>query len=200
MKTILMTAVAAATLIATPAFAQTASSTINLNGNVTNKCGAGNHIGGSGIAAGFTSGDINVADFTNTNGQFGAAMTYTNRSFGQSLWCNYNAKVSMTVTPFVNTSTNTTSDTGSFATSFDVRIVTDAGVYMNLGENLEIVTNGADVTKDGYPGGAFETGTGRFGGADVIQILPKPRQSGGGYLRPVAGTYKSTITFTVAAS
>lgn len=195
MKTILMAAAALATLTAAPAFAQS-SSTINLNGNVANACGVGNHISGGGLAAGFTAGDITV-DLADTNGQFDGD-SFTNRSFG-NLWCNYAAPVKMEVSAL---STNATvGDTGSFTNSFDVRITTDAGVYFGAGQDAVLSSiNGVAGVMTGNTPGAFETGTGRFGGADLVEILPSVRTNGGGNRRAVAGAYAGTIKFTVGSN
>lgn len=195
MKTLIMAAAALATLTAAPAFAQS-SSTINLNGNVANACGVGNHISGGGLAAGFTAGDITV-DLADTNGQFDGD-SFTNRSFG-NLWCNYAAPVKMEVSAL---STNATvGDTGSFTNSFDVRITTDAGVYFGAGQDAVLSSiNGVAGVMTGNTPGAFETGTGRFGGADLVEILPSVRTNGGGNRRAVAGAYAGTIKFTVGSN
>lgn len=197
MKTILMTAVAAATLIAAPAFAQS-SSTINLNGNVANKCGVGNHIGGPGTASGFTEGAVTIAELADSNGQINAPITVaTNRSFG-SLWCNYAAPVKLEVGALK--STTAVYDQGSFANTFDVRVTTDAGVYFGQGENYQLSsTNGADGVISNTTLGAFETGSGRFGGLDKIEVLPNARAAGGNY-RPVAGAYTGFVRFTVGSN
>ena len=207
MKTILMTAVAAATLIATPAFAQVEtaplipSSTINLKGKVENKCGVGHHISGhNGVAAGYTTGDVDLTDFTDGNGQFNTAKTFTNRSFG-NLWCNYAAPVKLEVSSL---STNTPAgDTGSYANSFDVRITTNAGVYFgrpSTSPALTLASNGANNGEATHTtNGAFETGSGQYGSIQLLEVLPKARSSGGNF-RPVAGTYTGYVRFTVGSN
>ena len=195
MKTILMAAAALATLTAAPAFAQQ-SSTINLNGNVANACGVGNHISGGGLAAGFTAGDISAIPLADGNGQFNGA-NYTNRSFG-NLWCNYAAPVKLEVSALKTNAA--VGDTGSFTNSFDVRVTTDAGVYFGLGQDYVLSSSGGvSGVMTGNTPGAFETGTGRFGGADLVEILPSTR-SAGGNRRAVAGVYTGAITFTVGSN
>ena len=195
MKTLIMAAAALATLTAAPAFAQTAS-TVNLNGNVANACGVGNAIGGAGVAAGFNAGDITAIPLADANGQFDGE-SYSNRSFG-NLWCNYAAPVKMEVSAL---KTNVAvGDTDSFTNSFDVRITTDAGVYFGQGEDYVLSsTNGASGVLTGTSAGAFETGSGRFGGADLVEILPSTRAAGGNR-RAVAGAYAGTIKFTVGSN
>lgn len=180
----------------TPAFAQS-SNTVNLSGSVAKACGVGNHISGPGTAAGFTAGDITNIPLADSNGQLNSPVVYTNRSFG-NLWCNAPASVSIEVSAM--TTPTTVFDTGSFTNRFDVEVTTDAGVYIGQSQNYVITTlNDGDgiVTASGNNPFAFETGTGRFGGADQIRILPSARSSGGNY-RPVAGDYTGYIRMTAA--
>ena len=180
MKTILMAA-SALSLIAAPAFAQDASSTVNLAGTVAEQCGEGNHI--SGIA------------MTDAEGQFNGYVS-GNRSFG-NMWCNTAANVALTVTPF--STGNSTTDTGSFANSFDVRVTTNTSVYWNNNIPGGVVeTAGSSVMVDGDTGGAFETGLGQYSGM-IVEILPVIG-SGGNPKRPVAGDYTGSITLTASIS
>ena len=204
MKTILMTAVAAATLIAAPAFAQSAASTINLNGTVAKKCGVGYHISGNGdvggVAAGYTTGNIALGDFSDDNGQFNVAKTLTNRSFG-NLWCNYAAPVKLEVSS-LSTDVDVY-DPGSFTNSFDVRITTNAGVYFGKPPSAPALTLASNGANNGEATdttiGAFETGSGQYGGIQLLEVLPKARSSGGNF-RPVAGTYTGYVRFTVGSN
>lgn len=197
MKKLLIAALAtAAFAAATPAFAQ-ASNQVNLSGTVAKACGVGNHISGPGTAAGFTAGDITNIPLADANGQLNAPVVYTNRSFG-NLWCNAPAQVTIEVSALQNPTT--VFDTGSFTNTFDVEITTDAGVYVGQTQDYVISTVGAAghvKTVTGTNPFAFETGTGRFGGADQVRILPSARSSGGNY-RPVAGAYNGYIRMTAA--
>lgn len=201
MRTLILAA-SAMTLLAAPAFAQSsAGNTVNLQSTVAPACGVGNHISGSGTASGWTDysgGTLNVGTLADGNGQFTAPIVHSNISFG-NLWCNNAATVTISVSPL--TTTNSTLDTGSFRNSFDVEITTDAGVYVGQGEDFVLTAQGggATATASGNTGQAFETGTGRYGGAEQIRILPEARAAGGTY-RPVAGTYNGTITMTASTS
>ena len=198
MKKLLIAAMATAAFAATPAFAQS-SNQVNLNATVAKACGVGNHISGPGTAAGFTAGDINGIVLTDGNGQFNTPVVYTNRSFG-NLWCNAPATVSIEVSALRNATT--VSDTGSFNNVFDVEVTTDAGVYVGLGQDAVIssATGAGHVTTvSATVPFAFETGTGRFGGADQIRILPSARSSGGNY-RPIAGDYTGYVKMTATVN
>ena len=199
MKTILMTAVAAATLIATPAFAQTFSE-IELNATVASKCGSGHHISGDGgVAAGYTTGHVNFGELTDNNGQINAPVLIgSNRSFG-NLWCNYAAPVKLEVSALTND--ETVYDHGSFTNVFDIQVVTDAGVYFGQGENytLRSLNGVTGVTTPVNTAGAFETGTGRYGSLATIHVLPKARSAGGNY-RPISGDYTGYVRFTVGSN
>ncbi len=196
MKTILMTAVAAATLIAAPAFAQT-SSTINLNGTVANQCGKDNHSGGYDTHPDYTRGDVNLGIIQLDNGQLlEDTVIAEKRSFG-NMWCNFATTVRLEVSQ-VKTS-NTTTDVTSFANSFDVEVEGPViNAYLNGGA---IRSNGAvnGFQSRALPG-AFETGAGQYSSLSTIKVLRKARPVGTGYLRPVAGTYTGAITLTVGVS
>lgn len=195
MKKILVAASAIGLLASTPAMA--AENTIALSGTVEAQCGVDNHISGDGTAAGFTEGDITGIDLTDANGQFETAKDFENRSFG-NLWCNGPATVTLEVSDF---STDVTVfDGGSFVNRFDIEVTTDAGVYLGQGENYTLSSGGAEsASVSNTTGAAFETGTGRFGGADSIKILPAARSSGGNY-RPVAGDYSGYVRLTATIS
>ena len=79
MKTILMAA-SALSLIAAPAFAQDASSTVNIAGTVAEQCGEGNHISGYDVNNDWAQGDITGIDMDNGVGQF-EGYTSGQRSF-----------------------------------------------------------------------------------------------------------------------
>lgn len=193
MKTILMGA-AALSLIAAPAFAQSASADIQLGGEVAPACGLGNHISGASVNPLWEQGDINGIPMTDAEGQFNGA-SYGNRSVG-NVWCNTAANVSFSVTPFATS--NSTTDTGSFANSFDVRVTTDMGVYWGAGAGAVVQASVAGGTAGGNTGQAFETGLGRYSGMN-IEILPAIG-SGGNNKRPVAGSYSGSVTFTASVS
>lgn len=200
MKKLLIAALATtAFAAATPAFAQ-ASNQVNLSANVANACGVGNHISGPGTAAGFTAGDITNIPLADGNGQFNTAAEYTNRSFG-NLWCNAPATVRIEVSPLVNTTP--VADTGSFTNRFEVEVTTDAAVYTGGTQDTVISSVGGTFASPNYiegnSGAAFETGTGRFGGADSIRILPSARSTGGNY-RPVAGSYSGYVRMVATVS
>jgi len=95
------------------------------------------------------------------------------------------------------TSSATTTDTGSFTNRFDVKVTTDAGVYVGEGTDFVLNTAGTAGTdsKTGNTGGAFETGLQNFGGADSIEILQDATNR-----RAVAGTYSGSVTFTATTS
>ena len=192
MKTLLVAASALGLLASAPAMASDGE--IALNATVVKACGVGNHLSGATAAPGWDQSDINV-DLTNANnGQFSGA-EYTNRAFG-NLWCNGPATVTMAVGALKSASSTT--DTGSFTNSFDIRVTTDAGVYLGAGEDYVISTAGT-------PGGvasatsavsqAFETGLQRFGGADKIEVLKDATNR-----RPVSGTYAGYVRFTATAN
>lgn len=195
MKKILFAASAIGLLASTSAMA--AENQVDLSGTVAAACGVGNHISGPGTAAGFTEGDISGIAIADGNGQFNTPVQFDNRSFG-NLWCNAPATVTLEVTDF---STDVTVyDTGSFTNRFDVEVQTDAGVYIGQGQDYVLSTAGnASASQSGSTAGAFETGTGRFGGADYIKILPAARSSGGNY-RPVAGNYTGYVRLTATTS
>lgn len=197
MKTLLAAVSAIGLLASAPAYAQsTATGEILLNATVTPACGVGNHLSGPGVAAGFTDADITV-NLANANGQF-AGQTFTNRSFG-NVWCNGPANVTMSVGAL--TSASSTTDTTSFANRFDIEVTTDAGVYLGLGQDAVLSTvgeaSGIKSVTFAMPQ-AFETGTGRFGGADSIRVLPSMR--GTDMRRPVAGTYSGYVRFTASTN
>ncbi|MBN8551633.1 MAG: hypothetical protein J0L52_01900 [Caulobacterales bacterium] len=201
MRTLILAA-SALTLLAAPAFAQsTASNSVTLSSTVAPACGVGNHIGGPGTAAGWTqySGPIDIGSLADGNGQFLTAINLTNVSFG-NLWCNAAADVSISVQPL--STTNSTTDTGSFRNSFDVSVQTDAAHYTGRAEDFVITAQGGAAPEviSGTIGRAFETGTGRYGGLDSITVLPEGRGAAGGYYRPVAGAYTSVITITATTS
>jgi len=194
MKKILAAASAIGLLASTPAFAQSsATGEILLGATVTPACGVGNHKSGAASAPGWDQADINVT-LADSNGQF-AGQTFTNRSFG-NVWCNNGATVTLSVGAL--TSTATTGDTGSFTNRFDVRVTTDAGVYVNEAQDYVLSTVGetsGTKSKTGTTGGAFETGLQRFGGADSIEVLADASNR-----RPVAGSYSGFVRFTASTN
>ena len=196
MKAILMGA-AALSLLAAPAFAQSAgaSSTVNINGSVANACGTGNHISGAAVNPAWTQGDITLASMVDAEGQFNGA-SFANRSFG-NMWCNGPATVSLTVLPL--TTSGSAQDGGSFANTFDLRVTTNTSVYWNNNTPGGIVeTNGAAAAASGSVNHAFETGLGQYSGF-TVEILPEIG-SGGNNKRPVAGTYSAAITLSASKS
>lgn len=194
MKKFLFAASAIGLLAASPAFAQS-SNTVSLSGTVAKACGVGNHISGSGTASGWTAGNVSGIVLTDGNGQFNTPVDIANRSFG-NLWCNAPANVSIEVTPFATT--NSTLDTGSFRNSFEVQITTRAVVYTGATDAPTVLSsNNAPTT--GNSGQAFETGTGAYGGASLIRIVPAARSGGGNY-RPVAGDYTGSVKITATVS
>jgi len=197
MKKLLIAALAASTFAATPAFAQ-ATGEIALNANVATQCGTGNHVSGATGDPAWDQSDITV-NLAGTNGQF-AGQTFTNRSFG-NVWCNGPATVTISVGAMQNPTV--VGDTGSFTNRFDVRVVTDAGVYVGGGQNMVLTTVGQAsgvASAQGSVPGAFETGFGRFGGADSIEVLRAMRSDGEGPLRAVSGAYQGYVRFTATAS
>ena len=193
MKTALIAATALS-LLAAPAFAQSASSTVNLGGTVAKLCGTGNHISGASVNPLWEQGDISGIAMTDAEGQFNGYVS-GNRSFG-NMWCNTAANVALTVTPF--STGNSTTDTGSFANSFDVKVTTNTSVYWSNAAGGVVETNGANASVNGNTNGAFETGLGQYSGM-VVEILPVIG-SGGNNKRPVAGTYAGSITLTATAN
>lgn len=194
MKAYLVLAASAIAMAATPAFADTTaggnSSTITLGANVAAACGVGNHRSGA------TSGAGNTTDATYTladsTGQFKTAQTQ-NRSFG-NVWCNGPATVTITASQLSTSATTT--DTSSFTNKFDVEVTGGAMVYAG-GGTLATAGNASASQHADLPG-AFETGLGTFSSVD-IKVLPA-LGSGGMPLRPVAGAYAGTVTFTAAVS
>lgn len=186
---------AAALSLMAPAFAHAASTSadIKLNSTVAPACGVGGHISGASAAPGWDQNDITV-DLANGGVGFGGA-TFANRSLG-NVWCNSVATVSFTVEPLKTSATTT--DTDSFANSFDVKVTTDAAVYWGGHAGDVVQTAGSPVTVTGTSNGAFETGLQRYSGM-TIDVLKAPG-SGGNGKRAVAGTYASTITFTASTN
>ena len=194
MKTALIAATALS-LLAAPAFAQSASSTVNLGGTVAKLCGTGNHISGAAVNPAWAQGDITGIAMTDAEGQFNGYLS-GDRSFG-NMWCNTAANVSLTVTPFAAPGA-APSDSGSFANSFDVKVTTNTSVYWSNAAGGVVQTNGANASVNGNTNGAFETGLGQYSGM-VVEILPVIG-SGGNNKRPVAGTYAGSITLTATAN
>jgi hypothetical protein len=198
MKKLLIAAMAtAAFAAATPAFA--ASNNVNINANVAAACGVGNHISGGGTAAGYTpQGDINLGNFADGNGQFNSAISITNQSLG-NLWCNGPANVTFEVSALRNATT--VLDTGSFTNVFDVEVTSGAATYAGGSATTAYSTAGQPgnvLTLNGSTPAAFETGTGTYGGAQLIRILPHARGAGGNY-RPISGAYQGYIRLTATA-
>ena len=196
MKKLLIAALAASTFAATPAFAQ-ATGEILISANVATQCGTGNHVSGATADPTFDQTDITV-DLAGTNGQF-SGQTFTNRSWG-NVWCNGPAQVTISVGALQNATP--VGDTGSFTNRFDVRVVTDAGVYVGGGQNMVLTTLGQAsgvASATGHVPGAFETGFQRFGGADSIEVLRAMRPDGEGPLRAVSGAYSGYVRFTATA-
>jgi hypothetical protein len=196
MKKLLIAALATSAFVASPAFGQ-ASQTINISANVTKACGVGNHVGGDTPAVGFVTGPVALGNIADGNGQFNTARVVTNVTFG-NVWCNAPANVTIEVSPL--TTSAPAADTSSFTNRLEVEVVTDAAVYTGNPQNTVISSVGGTTATptalSGNSGGAFETGTGRFGGVDSITIKPASRGSAGGNLRPVAGDYSAFVRFT----
>lgn len=197
MKKLFIAASALGLLASTPAFAQ-ASNQVNINANVVAACGVGNHISGGGTAAGYTpKGDINLGNFADGNGQFNSAISITNQSLG-NLWCNGPANVTFEVSALRNAAT--VYDTGSFTNVFDIEVTSGAATYAGGSATTAYSTAGEAgnvKTLSGNVPFAFETGTGTYGGAQLIRVLPHPRGAGGNY-RPIAGAYTGYIRMTAA--
>ena len=192
MKKVLFAVSTIGLMAATPAFAQ--PSEILLSATVTGQCGTGNHLSGSDTNPGWDQSDIVVDLGNGGNGRF-AGQTFTNRSVG-NVWCNSPASVTLTVEAL--TTSNSTTDTNSFANQFDIRFNTDMGVYLGQGTGYVLATNvgGGNTTAStnfAFPQ-AFETGTGRYSGLNSIEVLPSLR--GSDVRRPVAGTYSGAIRLT----
>jgi len=196
MKTLFAAVSAIGLLAASPAYAQSAEGEIALNATVAPACGVGNHLSGASSASGWGQSDLTV-NLANGNGQFNGK-TYNDRSFG-NVWCNTTANVTISVAALTSTNADTTTDTGSFTDRFDVRVVTDAGVYIGAGEDYEISTVGTGgvvtVGTGTQTTGAFETGLKNYGGADVIEILKDPLNR-----RAVAGDYSGYVKFSASVS
>lgn len=192
----LLAAVSAIGLIAsTPALATNGE--IALNATVANACGTGNHISGAAVNAAFPQDDITV-NLADAQGQF-SGVTFTNRSFG-NVWCNAPATVTIEVSALRNTTP--VADLTSFTNRFNIEVITDAGVYVGAGQDAVITTVGSPsgiASLSGIVPQAFETGHGRFGGADSIRVLAAVRPAGGNF-RPIAGTYAGYVKFTATAN
>jgi hypothetical protein len=188
MKTLFAAASAIAMLAATPAFA--AEQEIKLNANVAAACGAGDHKSGAAADPSYDQAPVTVT-LADSKGQF-AGQTFTNRGFG-NLWCNGPATVTMTVSPM--TTKVGVADTSSFVNSFDVQVVTDAGVYFGKGEGWTITTKGSAVVESNTTTGAFETGLRRYGGVNSLTVLADASNR-----RAVAGAYQGYVRFTATAN
>ncbi|WP_144037777.1 hypothetical protein [Sphingopyxis sp. KK2] len=191
MKKILAAVSAIGLLASTPAFAQ-ATGEIKLSATVAKACGVGDHRSGASADPDWDQSDISVA-LANGTGQFNGE-SFTNRSFG-NVWCNAPASVTLSVGAL--TTSTTTADVSSFTSRFDIRVKTDAGVYVNGGEDLVLDTAteaSGVVSRTASTAGAFETGLRRFSGADTIEVLKDPTNR-----RAVAGDYTGYIRFTATA-
>jgi len=183
-KTILMAA-SALSLLAAPAFAQTGSSQIVVNGTVAGMCGAGNQSGG-GTTTGNT--PVNLGSLIDSNGQLSVAATTID--FG-NMWCNKSANLTVSAS-VLQGNQPVGPDSGSFVNALDM-IVTGAVIdtYMGGGQ----ARTGAPKTA--AIGHAFETGTGTYSKATLNVALPAGTS---GNDRPVAGDYTGTVTFTASVS
>jgi hypothetical protein len=211
MKSILTAVSALGLIAAAPAFAQeapSASSTVAIGATVAKACGSGNHISGSGTAAGFTQGDIDLGTLADGNGQFLTAISKPQRSFGNT-WCNTPATVKIEAASLVLTGATRGTpppDKNSFANEFHLEVTTSAGVYVGAGftgtnpssgsANRLVLDTSTDnsgiVFEEGPVNHAFETGTGQYGGFD-LKVLPNANK------RPVAGTYTGYVKITATA-
>lgn len=211
MKRILLAA-SALSLIAAPAFAQTAEGEVVLSGTVDKACGVDNHKSGSVESAGWPTADITgiqIADAT--TGQFVANPAWTQRSIG-NVWCNTTAGIVIEVGSFATGTRGVEpADGSSFTNQFHLLVTTGLGVYTHpsgpytglLGlDPLVLRTDtGGDGTVTG-PGvasisgttnGAFETGLQQYSAFNV-EILDNASK------RPISGSYSGYVRFTATAS
>lgn len=183
-KTILMAA-SALSLLAAPAFAQDGVSTLVINGEVGQMCGAGNQSGG-GTTTGNT--PVELGSLIDADGHLDVAAKTID--FG-NMWCN--APATLTVSASILQGSNPVgTDVNSFVNQLDM-IVTGAVIdtYMGGGQ----ARTGTD--KVATIGQAFETGTGPYSKATLNVALPAGTS---GNDRPVAGDYTGTVTFTASTN
>jgi len=187
---------AAALMIAAPAFADTGNSTdIQITGTVASQCGIG-HQSGTG-----TRGQpevVTIPSLVDANGQVDP-----NNSMVvgfDNIWCNGPTNhITIAVTSLQLQNPPASFDASSFEDYLDINL-TDDGTdhvlsYLGL-SNISSGSGGATTTVTSAIG-AFETGTQDYSQAKLNYSVPSPHNSGD---RPLAGTYKGTVTITVAAS
>lgn len=188
MKKILMTAAAVA-MLAAPAFAQDASSTVTVGGSVAPACGNGNQSGG-GIEAPTT--NVALGEMADSNGFLSVAEQTIN--FGNT-WCNAAATVDLDVSQLTNSATNT--DPSSFVGALDMvltKLGNGKGILVYVGDPAEVRSGDEVVTASP---GAFETGTNDYASALLNVTLP---EGTAGNDRPLAGTWSGSIVFTASAN
>ncbi|MGA0600522.1 hypothetical protein ACO2Q3_07435 [Caulobacter sp. KR2-114] len=184
-------AAATATLIAAaaPAFADGATTTVALGGNVPGLCGTGHQSGNGLRAAG--SDTVALGDLVDANGFLSVA----DRDIEfDNLWCNTPSTLQMTVTSL--STQGAVSDPTSFVNHLDVIVGNDGNAkllqtYFGGATSVSSATNGGILTY-ALPG-AFETGTGQYSKASLHITLP---QGTVGNDRPIAGDYSGLVTLT----
>ncbi len=185
----LMLGVAALSMLAVPALAQTQA--VAVNATVGAACGLDNQSGGG--TGGYTP-TATINSMIDGNGFLNTSASAT-IGFG-NVWCNGASSLGLTATPFVTTTTNT--DPSSFVSAVDM--IVDGGTTPNRSVLLYFGDLGTKQARTGSPlsftnPGAFETGNGDFQTARVRLALPATTS---GQDRPLAGLYNGTVTLTVS--
>jgi hypothetical protein len=195
MKFAFLAAGAAALVTAAPAFADTASTNVQVTGTVGSQCGVGNQSGG-GTRVTDSSGVVPLGNLVGPTGQLSIPQTVIGFD---NLWCNSASSLTMTVTAL---KTNVTvSDTSSFTNHLDMIVSHDSSddvlIYFGNPSSVSTGAGGADGTLTSTLPTAFETGTGTYSRALLNVTLPAGTQ---GNDRPVAGSYTGTVTITATPS
>lgn len=194
MKVTFLAAGAAALILASPAFADTANSTdVQVSGTVTAQCGIGHQSGGGTRSI---PEDVTLSDVVDANGQLDTT-TSTPIAF-DNVWCNGASNtLTMDVTSLKLQSPPATWDSSSFVAAVDMNVGSD-GTHKILPTYFGISNlQSADAT-DGIKTvtiGAFETGTLTYSEALLTLKMPSDAHSAG--VRPLAGSYAGSVTVTV---
>lgn len=204
MKKILLAA-SALSLLAAPAFAQTANASVTLNGNIGEACGV--------TGALLTNNTFPVNMPIDSNGRLALAPTFgdnpiatAQQLFGNGeIWCNASARITVTGTPMLHTSLPLQNNharpaAGEFTGIVDLNLRIDA-------------TNGFKIGNVQFPAGRLNTGAGLDvgGGGNVSGVAHVDSAGafagqmegtmflyGGEPRRLLAGDYRSQWTITVA--
>jgi hypothetical protein len=176
----------------TPAFAAGTASTVVVNGTVAKQCGVGNQSGGGTRAI---ASPVNLGSLVTTDGQL-ASSTKTPIAF-DNVWCNAPANITMDVSPLKLTSPPPAFDASSFTAALDLNLTSDgthAVLPTYFGVSALSSTLGATdgLASNAIP--AFETGTQIYSEANLSYSMPSNAHSPG--IRPLAGDYSGTVTFT----